>query len=251
MKPTLPVLALVLLLANACVCPPPEAATEDIHSADALIATDYFPLAIGTYWIYEGTVAWTVETTVNEKTIQWKMEVVDVVPAVHDNGVVAYVMKGHPGDLAWYEEGKQPSDYLIIQSGQSRFYEARIDVLPRLSDEDDDLYGLVEEDQLFLDIPLVPRKKFCEAEFITLYNGGYCWIVGEGKRIEPGDIKGIDTFEELTEYGIWKGTRPDHVGFGFIPRVGISRFFYNHHGTISQADVRLVEFHPGSSGDDE
>jgi len=248
MKPILPALALALLSVSAC-SPSPQATTA-IQPTDTLVTDGYFPLAVGTYWIYEGTVVWTtVENEVKEKAIQWRMEVVEVVPAVHNNGVTAYVLKGHPWDLVWYEEGVERSDYLIIRSGQSRFYYANVDVLPRLSDRDDDLYDLVEDDMLFLDIPLVPQKKFCEAKYMTLHNGGYCWIVGEGSPVEPGDIRGLETFEELTEYGIWKGTQPDDIYMGFIPGVGISRYRYNHHGTISQVDVELVEFHLGSSQD--
>jgi hypothetical protein len=245
MKPILPVLTLALLSVFAC-SPSPQATTA-IQPTGTLITDDYFPLTVGTYWIYEGTVTWTVEAQVEEKAIQWKMEVVEVIPAAHNNGVTAYVLKGHPRDLAWYEEGKERSDYLIIRSGQSRFYYANIDVLPRLSDKDDNLYNLVEDNKLFLDIPLVPQKKFCEADHITMYDGGYCWIVGEENQVEPGNIRGLETSVKLTEYGIWKGTQPDDEYVGFIPGVGISRYRYNHHGTISQANVELVEFHLGSS----
>jgi hypothetical protein len=154
-------------------------------------------------------------------------------------------MKGHPSDLAWYEEGKERSDYVIIRSGQARFYYTSIDVLPRLTDRDDDLHGLVEEDMLSLDIPLLPQEKFCEAEFITRFNGGYCWIVHEGSVVEPGGIKGLEASSELVEYSICKGTQPDDTCLGFIPGVGISRYRYNHHGTVSHVNVELVEFHPG------
>jgi hypothetical protein len=243
MKHTLFIVTTTFLFVTAC-SPEPRTATI-AQPTEIPIAVDYFPLTPGTYWVYEGTVMWTVGTEVKEEIITWRMEVIEVIEAVQSNGVIGYVMKGHPGDLAWYEEGKERSDYVIIQSGQARFYYTGIDVLPRLIDEDDDLHGLVKEDMLFLDIPLLPQKKFCEAEFITLYNGGYCWIVGEGSLVESGDIKGLEASGELIEYGIWKGTRPDDVYVGFIPGVGISRYKYNHHGTISQVDVELVEFHPG------
>jgi hypothetical protein len=244
MKPTLLILALILLFVSACSSVPRT--TAAIQSTGTLIATDYFPLTTGTYWVYEGTVMWTVGTEVREKTIRWKMEVVEVVPAVHNNGVTAYVLKGRPGDLAWYEEGKERSDYVIIQSGQSRFYYAEVGVLSRLKDESDNLYDLVDEDRLFLDTPLLPGKTFCETEYITLHNGGYCWIVSTEKQVELEDVKGLDATDALTEYTICKGTQPDDLCFGFILGLGISHYKYNHHGTISYVDVRLVEYHSGS-----
>jgi hypothetical protein len=192
-------------------------------------------------------VAWTVGTEVRESTIQWKMEVLEVVNAVQDNGVVAYVMRGHPRDLAWYEEGKPRSDYLIVQSGETRYYYADIEALPRLTDENDDLYELVYEDALFLDVPLVAGEKFCAAENITRYNGGYCWIVGEAKAVDSKHIEGLEGLSELYEYSLRMGTLPDDSQFGFIPGVGISRYRYNHHGTISSVEVSLTKYHSGGS----
>ena len=47
------------------------------------------------------------------------------------------------------------------------------------------------------------------------------------------------------ESPIYQGTMPDSSSFGFIPGVGISGYAYRHHGTISEVDVHLIEFHPG------
>ena len=38
-------------------------------------------------------------------------------------------------------------------------------------------------------------------------------------------------------------TNPDHEIVHFVPSIGIAKFIYVHHGTISEADVSLVEFH--------
>jgi len=238
-------LRLTLTVVSAC-SPLPKTATA-IQPTDTPIKADYFPLTVGTYWIYEGTVEWTVGTEVKEDTVRWKMEVVDIVDAVHNNGVVAYVMKGHPRNLAWYEKGKPRSDYLIIRSGETRYYYTSIEVLTRLVDEDDDLYDLVSEENLFLDMPLVTDEKFCAAEHITRYNGGYCWIVGEAKVLDTKDIKGLEGLGELSEYSVWQGTQSDDSALGFVPGVGISRYRYRHHGTVSTAEVWLVEYHSGGS----
>lgn len=240
MKRTMITLSAALVLLTSCSSPDAQPVAQP---TELNIATDYFPLAEGAYWVYEGTVMWTVETQVMEKTTRWRMEVVEVIEAVHNNGVTVYVMKGHPGDLAWYEEGKQRSDYVIVRSGQSRYYYAKTEILPRLRDANDDLYDLVQENNLFLDIPLLSKKKFCEAEYIALYNGGYCWVVSEGKQVKLESVQGLDTSSALTEYTICQGTQPDDICIGFIPGVGISRYRYNHHGTISQVDVALIEYH--------
>jgi hypothetical protein len=70
---------------------------------------EYFPLQKGAYWVYEGTVKWTISNSsdVTEKEIIWKMEVKKV---FQRSGVIGYEMLGAPWDLAWYEEGKEPSE---------------------------------------------------------------------------------------------------------------------------------------------
>ena len=117
-------------------------------------------------------------------------------------------------------------------------------VVDRVQDEDDPLDELVEDRDLFLDIPLLSGKKFCEAEYITLYNGGYCWLVKDGHPVEF-EVVGLNATDTLVEYGMVHATRPDHVYLGFIPGVGISQYVYRHHGTIAEVDVRLVEYYPG------
>ena len=83
------------------------------------ISDAYFPLSEGAYWIYQGTVTWEDAGEVKSESLEWMMEVIDVI----DRGdVVGYRMLGHPGDLAWYEIGKKPSEYAIIRAGSGSYY---------------------------------------------------------------------------------------------------------------------------------
>jgi len=201
---------------------------------------EYYPLQEGAYWVYEGTVKWAKinSSEVAEKEISWKMEVKQV---IQRNGVIGYEMQGAPWDLAWYEEGKEPSEYGIIQSG-GKFYQTPIETIQRLTDESDVLLGLVNEDQIFLEIPLIVGKKFCNTDSIARPDRMYCWNVLEEKQVEL-NAKGINTEGAMTEFTIVKFTGPDQTLFGFVPGVGITRYQYVHHGTVSEVDVRLVEFH--------
>jgi hypothetical protein len=203
---------------------------------------EYFPLQEGAYWVYGGTVKWTNinSSEVAEKEIMWKMEVERV---YQRNGVVGYEMLGAPWDLAWYEEGKEPSEYGIIQSG-GKFYRTSIESVWRILDESDILSALVDEDEIFLEVPLIIGKKFCETDSIARADMMYCWNVLEKKQVEF-NVKGIDAERTMTEFTIAQYTGPDHTIFSFVPGVGITRYQYVHHGTVSEADVRLVEFHLG------
>ena len=204
---------------------------------------EYFPLKQGAYWIYEGNVKWTIPNSsdVTEKEITWKMEVVRV---FQRNDIVGYEMLGAPWDLAWYEDGKKPSEYGIIQAG-GKFYRTSIDTVWRLFNEGDYLSALVEENQIFLDIPLLSGKKFCDTYSLTRADGMYCWVVGEASQLDTTNIIGINAEDVFFEYLISNRTMPDHSMYEFIPGIGISRYVYGHHGTVSEFDVRLVEYHAG------
>jgi hypothetical protein len=207
---------------------------------------DYFPLATGAYWIYQGTVKWTrpnsTASDVVEQAIQWKME---VMRQIEDNDIVGYEMQGAPWDLAWYEEGQEPSKYAIIRVGTARFYQTSVDTMLRLLDQNEALRALVNGDDLLLDIPLITGKKFCGDFSIARPDGMYCWNVGKVAQADLKNVRGIDTSEPLDEYPIFQATGPDFSGFTFVPGVGITSYTYQHHGTISECDIRLIEFHPG------
>jgi hypothetical protein len=204
---------------------------------------DYFPLKKGAYWVYQGNVKWTKDNSsdVVEEEMTWKMEVQRV---FQRNNIVGYEMTGAPWDLAWYEAGKEPSQYGIIQVG-GKFYQVPVDTVIRLMNEDDNLFGLVNESDILLDTPLVNGEKFCDTVDITRPDGMYCWNVGEGKPFDAKNVKGVDSSKVLWEYSIIEQTGPDVSLIYFVPSVGISRYMYHHFGTISDVDVQLVEYHSG------
>lgn len=207
-----------------------------------------FPLLKGSAWIYQGTVKWTEPASgqVHEKRLTWKMEVVESLRRGH---VAAAVLKGHPADLAHYREDQAPGDYVIVQVGTAKFYLLREprakEALVRLRDAKDLLHGLVREEEIFLDTPLVGGKVFGEAEQITRGDGSYCWIVESETPIELKEIKGVGSTNGRACYRLVYRTRPDHTQFDFVPEVGITRYIYVHHGTVAEADLKLVEYRQG------
>jgi len=179
-----------------------------------------------------------------QKDLTWKMEVVEM---VERGEIVGYALRGHPSDLAWYEEGKQRSEYVIVQFGPDKFYKTDdLKALQRLKDETDSLNGLAHEAQLILDFPLLPGKRFGELEQVNRTDGRYCWVVEQDKRILSKRINGVPSSEMIPEYTLHFVTLPDHVIVDFAPGVGITRYEYVHHGTVSEVNVKLVEYHPGT-----
>ena len=168
----------------------------------------------------------------------------EVKQVVQRNDIFGYVMLGAPWDLAWYEQGKEPSEYGIIQTG-GNYYRTSVNTIQRLSDENDFLGNLVDEYEIFLEIPLVQGKKFCDTPSLTRVDGMYCWNVGEANQVNVADIEGVTTTKTVFEFPIYNETKPDHSIIHFIPGIGISRYEYHHHGTVSGVEIRLIEYHTG------
>ena len=205
----------------------------------AAIVAEYFPLSKGAYWIYEGDVKWQIGSDIFEETMRWKMEVVEV---VERNDIIGYKMLGALWDLEFYQDGRQPSEFAFIKVGTGRIYRGTIDQYSRMKDENDPLVDLVYDGDLFMDIPLTDGEKTCEAFSIARPDGFYCWRV-KASETQLTDVVGVDTTIPMTEFVVSQSTNPDYSEFHFVPGIGITQFKYVHHGTISEVNISLVEYH--------
>ncbi|GAK50016.1 hypothetical protein U14_01241 [Candidatus Moduliflexus flocculans] len=202
---------------------------------------DVFPLSPGTYWLYEGMVKWQNESGVKEQQMTWKMEVIE---QVERDEFIGYLMKGHPSDLAFYEEGRVPSEYAIIRHGND-FYQTDLNTFQRLKDPADELNDLLFPEDQILKFPLTPGDTFGEPEMLKRGDGFYYWVVQE-KRPFLAKITGVVSIASLEEYIITLNTLPDGIIVHFTPGIGITCYEYTHHGTISEVDVSLIEYHAGT-----
>ncbi|GEM_PF-358786 len=210
-----------------------------------------FPLEKGTAWTFEGPVEWVPEGSDDamEKVVTWDMEITETVQRQH---VLAAVVKGHPLDLTFYEEGKtQPGDYLIVRVGEDQYYllmeERAQDALKRLQDQDDVLTDLVRDTDLFLDLPLAPGKIFGETFQVTRQDGMYYWnVTGQGPASLEG-IAGVEAGADLLQYELSFITLSDDQQVSFVPGLGFTQYSYNHHGSPAAMDLRLVAYRAGSS----
>lgn len=227
--------------------PPTQTSAETGARDDARLNGGVLPLAPGTVWTYAGTVKWTSAETqrVEEKSVEWKMEVEERLSRGH---VHAAVLRGHPSDLAHYREGRAPGTYLVVRVGPGKYYLLRgrraQEALQRLRDPNDLLHNLVHEDEIFLDFPLTPGKVFGEAGQLTRQDGSYVWVVEEERGAMLEGVKGLRGGRR-TVFRLLYRTLPDREDVEFVPEVGITRYRYVHHGTVAEADLRLVQFLPG------
>jgi len=210
------------------------------------VAWSSFPVDKGTVWVYQGKVAWQGENSeeVQEKNISWQVEVIE---SVERGGIHASLILGFPLDLVFYENGKQPGNYVIIQAGGTHYYlvfPTRADeVWKRILDQEDPLVDLVNESELFLDYPFVVGKTYGESAQITREDQYYVWLVSH-ETVETFQMKGISPQSKYTNYQLLYRTNSDDTTIDIVPEIGITRFQYNHHGTTSEVDLKLIEFRP-------
>jgi hypothetical protein len=208
---------------------------------------DSFPMSEGTYWIYRGVVRWTHENSdeTSETKVAWKTEIRRL---VRHGEYSAAVVRGFPSDLNWSNGKPQPADSLLIRFRGDKFYlvsSERVEAdLKRLQNSQDSLDGILDEDDLFLQLPLAKGKKFCDPENMAREDGGYCWTV-ESAAAVPLNLKGVPSGSR-TSYTLRYATNPDDIEFDFVPGVGIVSYSYHHHGTVADTELELSEFHPAA-----
>src|SRR5262249_24082138 len=148
--------------------------------------------------------------------------------------------------LAWY----LPEDKLGMKSlwvvYQNRFYilGADDDLLRRFHDSNDSLISIVVEEEPVLQFPLRSNQCTTELQPIEARDRDdlmYCWHLGR-KRIAKLNATGVPQ-SPVVQWTAWYRTNPDHQMLGFVPGVGIISYDFSHHGSISEAHVKLAEAH--------
>lgn len=179
------------------------------------------------------------------ETVTWKVEVTDVLQRDH---VTACVLKGALDDLAGYEAGAKPGDYVIIQVGADKYCQANNDALMRLTaadNADDPLVGLIMPELQLLELPLCKDKVFGDPQQITRPDHMYAWWVTDVKPADVTGIQGAPAGTVADQYVLDLMTTSDNTTQAFVPGLGIVQYSYVHTGTPAEAAERLVEFYGG------
>jgi hypothetical protein len=212
----------------------------------------YWPLTKGTYWIYEGDVSWVEKnpaTGVNQiyhKHLTWRSEVIDVAT---NNGVPVALLHGFSEDLAWYNSKTQSSDSLVFLVGTDyyRMTNKALEIFQRIKGPGYRATVNNEGDtnrvDLFLPTPLMEGKEFGVGDVIAdLFTSRYCSLV---EAVTPFDLRSVKNAPKLKHplcYSITCHTNPDNDQLDFVPGLGITSYYYLHHGTTMEVSVHLIEF---------
>ena len=221
--------------------PSPTLAPTPIPPSPTPVPPPAFNFPKGAEWTYQGVVKWDDKGKPQQKTLTWKVQIVDKLE--RGDAIAGYVMKGHLLDLAFYTADKKPSDYLYIAKANRVYQVTLIDTKPidRVRNQNDVLADLLTDENLVFDFPLSPNKKFGPAQFVTDPAGMNSWVVADAKPTTLNGIKGV-TPANATEFTLDFKTNPDRQSVYFVPNVGVTRFVYHHNGTLSEVDVKLIEY---------
>ncbi|HEY3379636.1 MAG TPA: hypothetical protein VGL77_19345 [Armatimonadota bacterium] len=203
-----------------------------------------FPLIKGASWTYRGQLKWTTTAhSVRQAAITWTMEVTDV---VHRTPYAAAVIRGFLTDLAWAEPKTPRSDSLLLWDSNARYYLLQGDAVPRilkrLRDQHDRLEGLVDASQQLFAFPLACGQRFGDPALVARPDGWYCWSVEDQGTVALDGITGVRK-GEYPSFRLAFRTNPDHQVLQFVPGVGFSAYSYVHHGTVAEAEFKLVATH--------
>jgi hypothetical protein len=226
--------------------------------------TAAFPSAPGTRWVYEGTVAcattpgdrvepagtrrtnatgsvWTALLStgaVYRASVHWVMEVVEAGTA---NGLKAVVVRGHPGELAWAEFGREPG-WCVLGLTSNKVVRIEAD---GLRDARRWLRRALASPRTAMGEPEVKLPLALDSRWggdSERADGWYCWNVEAVRKVDFGTLAG-EGFRSGAVFTLAYRTCPDHTVMEFAPGLGLVRYEFEHHGTVASVDVRLVEFH--------
>lgn len=220
-----------------------KSTVTDTVSAEELV--DTFPLLKGSYWIYQASVKWTVTggNEVIEDNFTWKMEVIDT--ATHNN-IIAVYLRGFPWELDWHHEDLEPDDYTMIIVDAKKFYLLQNTRAFEKIKNKEDLADDFSDDDLWFDFPLTLGKTYAYMNELAKQREDhyYQWYVKNESPADLSSVKGaLPAAAAETEYEIEFYTLPGHRTINFVPGIGITGYTYVHHGTISEAYLKLIEYH--------
>ena len=156
--------------------------------------------------------------------------------------VLVAVLTNYPGRLAWWSaEGTDHYDVLVslrgklyipteVQGTQDR--SAAVALAQRIASGSLPMPDPADS-ELMLEFPLVVGARWGEGT--NRDDGMYCWTV-TGAKEKLNHVSG----HRYTIYSLAYHTNPDDTLIEFAPTIGITRYVYRHHGTVSSADVELV-----------
>ncbi|NPV90500.1 MAG: hypothetical protein HPY50_06990 [Firmicutes bacterium] len=240
----------ILLLASVVfylVHPRTVVQRQETPYFDEISASQYFPLAPGNRWVYQGVVKY---TSSKGELLEQPVEVAMSVTGVVSGGdATLYLMSGHPGDFAGSLPEKPTSGrlkppaqrygYLVVANKVYLVSESDLEEVSAGVSKGSYLPQLYQTSPEF-EFPLFPGQRFGEASQLARADRTHFWYVEEKNPTENG---GDQSAGPAPVYGLTFRTSPDTIGINFQPYLGITSYSYQHHGTPLETSLELVDYY--------
>lgn len=200
-----------------------------------------FPLAAGRIWEYSGLVRWIGP---NQRAVSahvpWTTEILAIREGRNMRGAV---VRGWIQELAWYRPGQTPGYSLLLARDGRLYHVATPDsagALLALTRALESGAALPQGSQLVVDSALAVGHLYGQLdEAGDRSDTFYAWYVESQEAIHPPAGWSMRTSTVLQWRLVYR-TVPDHTVLDFVPGLGITHYVYSHHGTVADAEVRLV-----------
>jgi hypothetical protein len=206
-------------------------ACKNLENKAPLKSDQIFPLNKGNQWVYEADIKYHEKKTdsLMDQKIEWTMEVVDT---IHNGPYIAAVIKGFPTDLIWYEGKAERSNCVLLQDNNKIYFctSDSIDTLiSYLRKGTDSLVNLRISGEMLFEFPLTKGKTWgADPDMPQRADSMYAWVVKKSAT---------DTSSAEIQYM----TNPDHSIFQFQPGIGITGYYFQHHGTVMELKMKLIK----------
>jgi len=219
------------------------------------------PSTIGTYWIYSGADREQEALGVVTKPIRRKLTIVD---SIKSGGVSAALVEEK--DLLTQEEPICPQEKYLVQLvvDNKRFYQGLVaTTIGSWRSLKDEIAAGGKPKELDGGCDGLARLIKVPSPAGTLWDDGgqelkrdstdrlgtwYCWCVEKTTPLKAGtNIAHFSLPKQSTEYTIAYRSCPADDIHTFVAGIGFTGFHFTHHGTVTDIDEDLVEFHPADA----
>jgi hypothetical protein len=205
---------------------------------------EFFPMSVGTYWLYQGKVSWADSANDEPATqqISWKMSVNKVIRRKH---LIAAIVTGFPADLDFSAGEAAPQPWLILQDEKHNLFHVNLVPnydLTKFDAPDPSFATFMDKDTLLFQWPLRRGAKFCNDEDKGREDNMYCWVVSQETSKPEISVKGAPA-GKLQVFALQYRSLPDDTTMELVPGLGLLSYQYHHYGTVADTELHLVEFH--------
>jgi hypothetical protein len=206
------------------------------------------PLEKGNRWTYEGKIETTLSGTFAASpatyatNICWVMEIID---STKTADAQAAIVSGLPDELPWHEPTQVPR-FCVLLNFSNHVYQFKAkneaDARSMLQDVISQPGKFSRQAQDFNELFQLPLAKDSRwGGDLQREDGWYSWRV---EKAQPAklQVEGNSGNPTVLVYTLAYRTNPEHLLMDIAPGLGITRFIYEHHGTVAEVDVRLVSF---------